>query len=148
MSGSLSPTEFVTKAARGGLAEVQLAQLAQKQAQSPEVKQFARRMIADHSKANTELQSIARSKNLTLPKEPDIEHKAAMKLLEGKRGAEFDAAYMAEMDKDHQKTIALFEAASKLEDPQLQTFATRTLPVLQEHHQMVENIRPVNEAMR
>ena len=51
--------EFVDKAAIAGKAEVQASQLALRQAQSPDVRAFAQRMVADHGKANARLNEIA-----------------------------------------------------------------------------------------
>jgi putative membrane protein len=145
-----TPTQFVMQAAEGGLAEVQISKLAQAQSQSAVVQQFARRMISDHGKANTELQEIARRKNLKLPTELNAEHDATLRKLQALKGAEFDAAYMAAMDKDHRKSIALFESASgsNFQDPDLQAFAAKTLPVIQEHHQMIERTMPTSQASR
>lgn len=145
-----TPTQFVMQAAEGGLAEVQLSQLAQTQSQSAVVQQFARRMVSDHGKANTELKDIAGRKNLTLPKELNAEHAATLQKLRSLKGAEFDAAYMAAMDKDHRKSVALFQSAagSNFQDPDLQAFAAKTLPVIQEHHQMIEKTMPTSQASR
>src|SRR5262245_54831846 len=65
---ALSPNdrEFVNKAAVGGLAEVQLAKLALDKCRSTEVKQLARKMLFDHSKANTELKQIAERKHVDM----------------------------------------------------------------------------------
>jgi hypothetical protein len=59
----LSPEEqaFVKHAAMGGLAEVKLSQLANDRASDMKVKDFARRMITDHTQANNELKPIAES---------------------------------------------------------------------------------------
>ncbi len=46
---------FVKKAAQGGLAEVELGQLATQKAANEEVKKFGQRMVDDHSKANDQL---------------------------------------------------------------------------------------------
>src|SRR6185312_7264350 len=48
--------QFAKQAASGGMAEIQAAQLAQQRAGSPQVRQFASRMITDHTDANNELQ--------------------------------------------------------------------------------------------
>ncbi len=68
-SGQLSSAdrEFVRKAAEGGLAEVELGQLATEKASSQDVKQFGQRMVSDHSQANTQLKEIAAQKGVTLP---------------------------------------------------------------------------------
>ena len=61
MAGAKAPDEtFVVKAARGGMAEVELGKLAVEKAASDEVKKFGQRMVDDHSKASDELK-IARA---------------------------------------------------------------------------------------
>jgi putative membrane protein len=143
-SGSDTPSseDFVKRAAQSNLAEIKVSQLAQSKAQSPEVKKFAQQMITDHTQANAELSRIAMSKNVKVPDDTDMMHKASMKMLQGKSGASFDSAYMEQMDKDHQKTIELFQsaAASPKVDKDLQAFASKTLPKLQEHHHLVAQI--------
>src|SRR4051794_1626641 len=67
---------FVTKAAKGGLAEVQLGKLAAEKASSDEVKKFGQRMVDDHGKANDELKTLAQSKSITLPTDIDPKDKA------------------------------------------------------------------------
>jgi putative membrane protein len=58
---------FMNDAAPGGMAEVELGRMAAKQAQSSEVKQFAARMIADHTKAGDGLKQLAQQKKVILP---------------------------------------------------------------------------------
>jgi putative membrane protein len=137
---NVTPQQFAMQAAQGGMAEVQLSELARKQAGSAEVREFAERMIADHTKANTELMAIAKQKGMTLPKELSAEHRAAMQSLKSKKGAAFDEAYMAVMKKDHVKTIALLQAANgpTFEDAALKAFASKQLPIVEQHHDMVE----------
>jgi putative membrane protein len=68
--GTTSDQSFVKEAAEGGLAEVELGQLATEKTSNPEVKRFAQRMINDHSKANDQLKQIAVQKGIDLPTEP------------------------------------------------------------------------------
>jgi putative membrane protein len=44
-----------------------MAQLALRKASSPQVKEFAQRMVADHTQANQDLMQLGKSENLTLP---------------------------------------------------------------------------------
>lgn len=134
------PTTFVTKAAVGGLTEVEAAKLALAQSQSAGVRRFAERMIQDHGKANTELATIAKGKNLSVPMSPDAEHQAALKSLGSKKGTDFDAAYHQQMVADHAETIALFEGAAASSDAQLSAFAKKTLPTLREHAEMAQQL--------
>lgn len=140
-AGSLSPTdaEFVSKAAMGGLAEVQYGNLALQKAQSADVKSFAQKMVTDHGAANQELQALATSKGATLPTELTGTHKAGYDHLNMLSGAEFDKAYMQHMVADHQTDIAEFEkAANSATDSELKAFASKTLPILQQHKQLAD----------
>ena len=143
-AGHDTPTskEFVKRAAQSNLAEIKVSELAQSKAQSPDVKKFAQQMIEDHTQANAELAQIAKTKNLEVPDDADMMHKASMKLLQGKSGSSFDTAYMQQMDKDHQKAIDLFQSASSSPkvDKDLQAFASKTLPKLEQHHHLVAQI--------
>ena len=64
---------FVREAAIGGMAEVELSKIAQK-SENGDVKRFADRMIADHTKANEQLTSIATGLGVDLPKILDSQH--------------------------------------------------------------------------
>src|SRR5512132_3270594 len=61
---------FVKKAAEGGMAEVDLGNVAKQNGSNDAVKQFGDRMVTDHGKANDELKSLAQQKSWTLPSEP------------------------------------------------------------------------------
>ncbi len=126
---------FVEKAAMGGMTEVELSKLALQKSKNEEVRNFANHMVNDHTQANEELKSIATGKNLQVPADLDAKHKAAIAELSKKSGAEFDRAYARQMAKDHDKTVALFNAASSASavDPELQAFARKTLPTLKQH---------------
>lgn len=62
-----SDSDFLKDAAHDGMMEVQFGRLALDKAASPDVKQFAQRLIDDHSQANTELAALASQKGVTLP---------------------------------------------------------------------------------
>jgi putative membrane protein len=136
-----SDRQFITKAAEGGKAEVELGQLAAQKGQSQEVKDFGRRMVSDHTKANEHLQQVAQQEGITLPDRIDPESQALKKKLEGLSGAEFDRVYMSNMVKDHTKDIQEFkEEASKGQDPAVKNFAQQTLPTLEEHLKLAKQI--------
>jgi len=62
-----SDRHFVMDAAEAGMSEVMMGQMAVQRASNDQVKQFAQRMIDDHTKANQELMQLASSKGVTLP---------------------------------------------------------------------------------
>lgn len=113
---------------------LRLSELAQQKASSAQVKEFAKMMVADHTKANDELKMIATKKGIILPTDLAKKDQMAMDKLSKLSGADFDKAYSAEMHKDHVKTVAEFEEASKtVKDPELKGFAEKTLPTLRAH---------------
>ena len=133
-SVDLATKNFVLKAAKGGLAEVEFGRLAAEKASDPDVKQFGQKMVDDHSKANDELKSIAQQKGITLPTELDAKDKRTRDHLAKLSGAAFDRAYMSDMVKDHTKDVADFRKESKSgKDSDVKAFAGKTLPTLEEH---------------
>lgn len=146
VSMSSQDRDFVMDAAMGGMLEVELGRVAAQRGASDAVKQFGQRMVDDHSKANQELMSLASSKGLTLPTALDDKHQQTVTKLSGLSGAEFDRAYSKLMLKDHEKDVKEFERQStRGGDADIRAFATKTLPTLQEHLQMVRAL-PGNES--
>ena len=130
---------FVAKAARGGMAEVEFGKLAAERAESPDVKRFGQKMVDDHSKANDELKSIAEKKSFTVPAAMDAKDKAEYNRLSKLRGAAFDRAYMKHMVNDHRTDVSEFQYEARAGvDPDVRSFASKTLPTLQDHLKMAE----------
>jgi putative membrane protein len=123
-SSSLSAEDktFMKKAAKGGMLEVAMGNLAEQKARSEGVKSFGKRMVTDHSKANDELKSIASQKGVQLPaKEPNIKWTS-------------DKAYIETMVRDHEKDLAEFkEEASSAIDPDVKKFAGDTAKMIEGH---------------
>lgn len=134
MNNKMSDEMFAKEAARGGIAEVKLGQLAEDKGQSDAVKDFGKRMVADHSKANDQLQGAASQINLQLPTEPsrmDQEQYTKLSKLSGKA---FDRAYARDMLKDHEKDVAAFRHEAKYgKNQDIKNFASLTLPTLEDH---------------
>ncbi len=100
---------FAMEAAQGGMAEVQLGNLAKDHASSDAVKQFGQKMVNDHSKANDQLKSIASQSGITLPTDIGAKNQAEVDRLSKLNGVAFDHAYMQLMVKDHKKDVADFQ---------------------------------------
>jgi putative membrane protein len=132
-------TEFAVAAADGGMMEVQLGQLAQTNASSAAVKQFAQTMIDEHSKANEELKTLAQQKNITLPTSLSDKKKKKYDDLAEKRGEDFDKDYIDFMVSDHKDDIDEFEKeADKGKDADVKTWASGKVPVLKHHLEMAQ----------
>jgi len=133
--------DFVTVAASAGMAEVKLGQLAVERASSDDVKKFGQHMVDDHTKANKELMTIIEKQKITVSKDIDRKHQTAIDELSKLKGAEFDRAYMAQMVKDHEEAVKLFEGqAREGQDAELKAFAAKTLPTIKMHLEMARKL--------
>jgi putative membrane protein len=133
---------FMTKAASAGLYEVQASQLALQKAGDPSLKTFAQRMVDDHTKANSELTSLAQKKSVSLPTAPLKPEQSMLDTLNKKTGKDFDDAYRKQMVESHEKAVSLFDnEARKGKDPDVKAWAAQTLPKLQEHGSMAKELK-------
>jgi len=134
---------FVEKVAISDMYEIQASQLAQTKATSADVKSFAGRMIADHTKTSTQLKAILASKSgLTAPKTIDAEHRALLSRLRSARGPAFDRLYSQQQLEAHQQAVMLFTSESQSgKDSDLKNFASQTLPALQQHLSMAQQLQ-------
>ena len=142
-------SEFMTKAASGGLLEVQLGQEVAQRAVTPQAKQFAQQMIADHTKSNAELKALAAKKNITLPTVLGNDQQQIYNEVLAKKGAQFDQKYVQEMIDDHKEDVKEYqEAATKAADADIKAFAAKNVPTLQGHLAMVQEIQPAVDAKK
>lgn len=133
--------EFLTNAARGGMLEVQLGNLAAQKASSDDVKQFGERMSTDHSQLGQKLQQLASNLNFTLPQDLKPEQQNIVSRSEKLAGKAFDREYMKEMVSDHVKDISEFErAASQATNADIKQFASEALPTMRDHLKMAREI--------
>jgi putative membrane protein len=135
-------TDFVKKAAKGGMAEVELGRLALQKAASADVKEFANLMIKDHSKANQELTALAASKGVDLPKGEGLSADASAMHLKMLSGKSFDDAYVKAMVDDHKEDVEDFKKESEsAQDSDVKSFAEKTLPTLENHLSKIKKIQ-------
>jgi len=132
---------FMKEAAEGGMAEVQMGQLASQRASSDAVKQFGKRMADDHQKAADELKQLASQKGVALPTSLDRGHQRLYDRLSKLNGADFDRAYMKEMVKDHDRDVKAFQKeADAGKDSDVKAWAAKTLPTLKDHQQQAKQV--------
>lgn len=134
--------QFILDAAQGGMAEVSLAQLATQRATSAALKQYAQRMITDHTRANQELSRLATQKGVTPPPDMGPKYTAVRARLSQLSGANFDRAYISEAGiNGHLESEAVFLRQIQLgQDPNLKAFAAKTLPIVQMHLKMAREL--------
>ncbi|HSH39579.1 MAG TPA: DUF4142 domain-containing protein [Chthoniobacterales bacterium] len=124
---------FMMQAAKDGMKEVHMGEMAAQQGQSDTVKKLGQMIVSDHQKANQQLMAIAAKKGVK-PDTRAVEHGMSKRDMKN-----FDQAWIAGMINDHTKDIGLYQRQSQQGgDPELRAFAKKTLPVLQKHLKMVQ----------
>jgi len=137
-------TDFIRRASSAGLTEVAVGKLAADQASSADVKEFASRMVTDHTRNNEALAKLAGSKGLQVAVAPEPAQQNEIDRLKGLQGGDFDRAYSDAMVHDHKMVIGLYELeANKGEDPQVRDFAKGTLDMLKQHEKLAGKLPPL-----
>ncbi|HUL95172.1 MAG TPA: DUF4142 domain-containing protein [Usitatibacter sp.] len=146
-AASGSDSRFVKEAVAGGMAEVELGKLAQQKALRDEVKQFASRMVDDHTKANEELVAIASRNGIEVPKGIDESTRKEMDKLQALAGPDFDREYMGYMVKDHRRDLREFRHEAKSHSgSDVQQFAGRNVALQLEHLREAQKTYDISKA--
>ena len=127
---------FVTKALEASRADVEMAELALERTTDPKVRDFAEKVLRDHSAARAQLAQSATREGVEQPKTIDARHAAMKAELERLQGDEFDRRYMAFMVEESERNAALFTAKHRTGDGDVAAIANRLTSVMQGHLDM------------
>ena len=142
-AGQASPMDkmFVAKAMQGGMAEVQLGQLTLQKSSDEQVKQFAQKMIDDHSRMIDQMKPVAQQLGVSVPNKVSKKDTKTMAKLEGLSGSAYDQAYIQDMVKDHKQDLSDFQTeASSGQDQTAKDAANQGSKIISQHLQMIEQI--------
>ena len=134
--------DFAKEAATGAMMEVELGNIAMKNAASQQVKDFGKMIVDDHTKLNNQLKDLAAKKMIDLPTTVTNDQQKEIDKLSKKTGANFDKDYVDMMIDDHKNDIAAFKKNDdKLTDSDFKTFIMNALPTLQKHLDAIQSIK-------
>ena len=136
--------KFLKEAIEGNFAEVEMGQLAKKQASSDGVRSFGDMLEKDHSAANQKATAAATSLGMTPPTSPNKKQKADYDKMSKLSGAQFDKMFATHMVADHKKDIKEYEKAAKKKDA-AGSYATETLPTLRKHLEAAQSLSAGNK---
>jgi len=133
---------FINEAADANLAEIAEARYAMAHSHSPMVMQFARKMLHDHTMANHQLMMIAMAHGYAIPLAPSRRDDESLRLLGRAHGQRFNAEYSKAQERDHREVLGVFRRAAQNARiaPQVRQFAQQSLPVLQDHLHMANQL--------
>ena len=144
---SADDKSFVETALKGGIAEVQEVELAQKKAANSALRKAAAQLEKDHKALNKELGRVGTQYGVTLPREPGADRQQLYAKLEKLSGEQFDQQFLQAATEAHRKGIALFERTeSNSSNPDIKALAGDTLPKLRKHLAMLEDLQSGREA--
>ncbi len=140
----IAPTteDFVKEAATSDMLEIEAAKIAQQKGNADE-KKFAGQMITDHTKTSSELKELVAGDNAkaALPASLDDSSQKKLDKLRDTKPEDFAGEYDPMQVSAHKDAVSLFERYSKGGDnPKLKDWAGKTLPALQHHLQMAEDM--------
>jgi putative membrane protein len=134
--------KFLRKAAEGNSAEIQMGQMVAQRTQDQQVRNFAEKIVRDHTQANQQLQQIAQAKGIDLPQNPAKSDQRTITRLENLSGPQLDREAIDHWVKDHKKDIKEYNSeAKRARDPQVKQFAISTLPTLRDHLNNAETLQ-------
>lgn len=147
MASAAAPTDakgFVTAAAMGDMYELQAAKMAETKATSAEIKTFAKKMVADHTKTSTELKAIVGKGGMTgmIPTALDQRRQGLIdNLNSSKDGHEFDKRYVNQQVAAHREMETLMKGFGEHGDnPALKAFAAKTAGPVAMHLEMAKKL--------
>jgi len=127
-------SEFLKKVTNSGMAEIQLAKLAQQKATIDAVKNFAAMLERDHTAVNQQVKTLADQRSVALPTTVSDDKQKMYTDMDKMTGKTFDKDYISMMVKAHNDGISLFEdTRSNASDIDVKNFADKTLPALKMH---------------
>jgi putative membrane protein len=126
--------DFIAEAMQCSLAGIELGKLARQKGNNKRIKRFGMIMISGYAKISNKVKGLASARNISLPTTLAPGRLNEISILSKKSGNEFDKAYINNMIADYKKEIPVFEAAEKnCADPEVKSFAVKTLPLLHAH---------------
>jgi putative membrane protein len=140
----LTPATFVARAAIANLKEIEAGQLALRKSEDPAVKELSQQMIDAHRAAQEELKTVAaQQQHLSVPAAVDEKNKKELQALSQLEGKAFDRKYLETLSADHDKAVALFDAARQTSElpVDLKSYASESLASTQAHRKTVHALR-------
>lgn len=134
---------FIEEASAAGMFEIDSSKVALEKSSNDKVKEFAQQMVDDHTKAGDALKAaVSEDQQQYLSSHETKKQVKDLEDLKKDKAKNFDKAYVKAQVKAHDDAVKLFTKYSeKGDDAELKEFATNTLPTLQHHKTMIDDIQ-------
>jgi putative membrane protein len=138
---SLMDKHFVSEALKGGMAEVEMGQLAAEKGNSSDVREFGQKMVKDHTQLGDRMKQVASQIGVPVPSDPTMLQQVEIKKLKGLSGDGFDQEYIKTMVKDHTEDLKDFDKEAKTgTSSTVKNAASQGADVVSHHLSMIRQI--------
>ncbi|MTV11977.1 MULTISPECIES: DUF4142 domain-containing protein [Bradyrhizobium] len=133
--------DFIKEAATSDMLEIEAPKIAQQKGNAAE-KKFADQMVTDHTKTTSELkQLVSGEMKSALPNGLDDSSQKKLGRLRDAKAGDFASEYDPMQVSAHKDAVSLFERYAKGgDDPKLKDWAGKTLPALQHHLTLAQDL--------
>jgi putative membrane protein len=127
--------DFVQSAAVGDMYEIKSSWLALERASSDDVRDLARRMIAEHTESSARLEALLPDElREAVPSELDRRRQMMLRHLRESRPENFDRTYLDQQRIAHQESVTLMHHfRDNGDNPVLREFAAEISPIIESH---------------
>ena len=138
-----TPTEekFLRTAADARLMDWKEGLVASEKSDDPAITKYGQMMVHDQGAFLADLNTLAASKEISLPVALSTEREKGLIHLKRKSGEEFNRKFIQMMIGDHRRDLVLFRRATECEDLEIRTFALKYLSLIQSHLLIAKSLR-------
>jgi putative membrane protein len=131
--------QFVRNAAESGITDEQLGKLATVKG-SPAVQTLAQKLVDDHAASNKDLDTVADSLGIMLPKKMNKDHQKEYEKLNGLSGKDFDTEYLTFIATEHYQDLHVFHMeASVAANQDLSAEVVKEMGTMHQHLGLIQN---------
>lgn len=143
---SNSDLKMLDQLARTNMAEIEAAKIALNKSKDEQVRNFAQRMVDDHTKAQDQLKDLAQAKGVSMPANLSSQQKSEINKLSALSGDKFDKTYLSRGGvADHRQAHELLGRIEKqAKDADLKALAANQMPTINEHWKLAKQAKIEN----
>jgi putative membrane protein len=140
-SRDIEDTSFVRELRTNNLLEIRMGSVAARRSTNPAVKQFAQRMVTDHTTMGNEWTSLASRLGLGTTSALDVNQQQVVSQLSSVPAAQFDQQYMSDAVQMHQNVIGLLQSrGASAQNVDVRQLAAKGLPIIEQHLTMAQQV--------
>jgi putative membrane protein len=125
---------FLAMAAEADMTMANIGQIAETRAASNKVKDFASKLVRDHTHDYQQLTALAAKIGDTVPKGIDKQNERTIAELNRHQGKTFDRAFLNRQSLEHEKLISAFkQEAEHGSNPNIKAYANEALATIESH---------------